>query len=150
MANIGQFIPMGLASGIDNAKSSIVNATNNMISGITSPFENNNPIDLLNKNMNGSVNDLNKTLNQVDQNALTSNLSGLSTLVNPTVTALSKMADAFNGFTASMINASGRLANFNQSVNVAINGVGQQQSGNLNQTMVAQTVKEVLRQENLL
>lgn len=150
MANIGQFIPMGLASGIDNAKSSIVNATNNMISGITSPFENNNPVDILNKNMSGSVGDINKTLNQVNQNALTSNLSGLSTLVNPTVTALSKMADAFNSFTASMINASGRLANFNQSVNVAINGVGQQQSGNLNQTMVAQTVKEVLRQENLL
>lgn len=150
MASIGQFIPMGLATGMDNAKSSIVNATNNMISGITSPFANNNPIDLLNKNMNGSVNDINKTLNQVNQNALTSNLSGLSTLVNPTVTALSKMADAFNGFTASMINASGRLANFNQSVNVAINGVGQQQSGGMNQAMVAQTVKEVLRQENLL
>ena len=150
MASIGQFIPMGLASGIDNAKSSIVNATNNMISGITSPFANNNPIDLLNKNMNGSVNDINKTLNQVNQNALTSNLSGLSALVNPTVTSLSKMADAFNNFTASMINASGRLANFNQSVNVAINGVGQQQSAGMNQAMVAQTVKEVLRQENLL
>ena len=150
MANIGQFIPMGLAAGMDNAKSSIVNATNNMISGITSPFENNNPIYLLNKNMNGSVNDLNKTLNQVDQNALTSNLSGLSKMVNPTVIALNRMAGAFNNFTASMINASGRLANFNQSVNVAINGVGQQQSGNLNQAMVAQTVKEVLRQENLL
>ena len=150
MASIGQFIPMGLASGIDNAKSSIVNATNNMISGITSPFENNNPVDMLNKNMAGSVNDINKTLNQVNHNALTSNLSGLSTLVNPTVTALSKMADAFNNFTASMINASGRLANFNQSVNVAINGVGQQQSGGMNQAMVTQTVKEVLRQENLL
>ena len=150
MASIGQFIPMGLASGIDNAKSSVVNATNNMIDGITSPFANNNPIDLLNKNMNGSVNDINKTLNQVNQNALTSNLSGLSKMVNPTVTALNRMAGAFNNFTASMINASGRLANFNQSVNVAINGVGQQQSGNLNQTMVAQTVKEVLRQENLL
>lgn len=150
MASIGQFIPMGLASGIDNAKSSIVNATNNMISGITSPFENNNPVDILNKNMTGSVGDINKTLNQVNQNALTSNLSGLSTLVNPTVIALSKMADAFNNFTASMINASGRLANFNQSVNVAINGVGQQQSGGMNQAMVAQTVKEVLRQENLL
>lgn len=150
MANIGQFIPMGLASGMDNAKSSIVNATNNMISGITSPFENNNPVDILNKNMSGSVGDINKTLNQVNQNALTSNLSGLSTLVNPTVIALSKMADAFNGFTASMINASGRLANFNQSVNVAINGVGQQQSAGMNQAMVAQTVKEVLRQENLL
>ena len=49
-----------------------------------------------------------------------------------------------------MINASGRLANFNQSVNVAINGVGQQQSAGMNQAMVAQTVKEVLRQENLL
>lgn len=150
MSNIGQFIPMGLASGMDNAKSSIVNATNNMISGITSPFENNNPVDILNKNMSGSVGDINKTLNQVNQNALTSNLSGLSTLVNPTVIALSKMADAFNGFTASMINASGRLANFNQSVNVAINGVGQQQSAGMNQAMVAQTVKEVLRQENLL
>lgn len=150
MASIGQFIPMGLANGIDNAKSSIVNATNDMIDGITSPFANNNPVDLLNKNMNGSVNDLNNTLNQVNNNALTSNLSGLSTLVNPTVTALSKMADAFNGFTASMINASGRLANFNQSVNVAINGVGQQQSGSMNQAMVTQTVKEVLRQENLL
>ena len=150
MASIGQFIPMGLANGIDNAKSSIVNATNNMISGITSPFENNNPVDMLNKNMAGSVGDINKTLNQVNQNALTSNLSGLSTLVNPTVTALSKMADAFNNFTASMINASGRLANFNQSVNVAINGVGQQQSAGMNQAMVAQTVKEVLRQENLL
>lgn len=150
MASIGQFIPMGLANGIDNAKSSIVNATNNMIDGITSPFANNNPVDLLNKNMTGSVNDINKTLNQVNHNALTSNLSGLSTLVNPTVTALSKMADAFNNFTASMINASGRLANFNQSVNVAINGVGQQQSGGMNQAMVAQTVKEVLRQENLL
>lgn len=150
MANIGQFIPIGLASGIDNAKSSIINATNNMIDGITAPFANNNPIELLNKNMNGSVNDINKTLNQVNQNALTSNLSGLSKMVNPTVTALNRMADAFNGFTASMINASGRLANFNQSVNVAINGVGQQQSGNLNQAMVAQTVKEVLRQENLL
>lgn len=150
MASIGQFIPMGLATGIDNAKSSIVNATNNMISGITSPFENNNPVDMLNKNMAGSVGDINKTLNQVNQNALTSNLSGLSTLVNPTVTALSKMADAFNNFTASMINASGRLANFNQSVNVAINGVGQQQSAGMNQAMVAQTVKEVLRQENLL
>lgn len=150
MANIGQFIPMGLANGIDNAKSSVVNATNNMISGITSPFENNNPIDLLNKNMTGSVGDINKTLNQVNQNSLTSNLSGLSTLVNPTVIALSKMADAFNNFTASMINASGRLANFNQSVNVAINGVGQQQSGGMNQAMVTQTVKEVLRQENLL
>lgn len=150
MANIGQFIPMGLANGIDNAKSSIVNATNNMIDGITSPFANNNPIDILNKNMTGSVGDINKTLNQVNQNALTSNLSGLSALVNPTVTALSKMADAFNSFTASMINASGRLANFNQSVNVAINGVGQQQSAGMNQAMVAQTVKEVLRQENLL
>lgn len=150
MANIGQFIPMGLATGIDNAKSSVVNATNNMIDGITSPFANSNPIDILNKNMNGSVNDINKTLNQVNHNALTSNLSGLSTLVNPTVTALSKMADAFNNFTVSMINASGRLANFNQSVNVAINGVGQQQSGGMNQAMVAQTVKEVLRQENLL
>ena len=150
MASIGQFIPMGLANGIDNAKSSIVNATNNMIDGITSPFENNNPVDMLNKNMAGSVGDINKTLNQVNHNALTSNLSGLSTLVNPTVTALSKMADAFNNFTASMINASGRLANFNQSVNVAINGVGQQQSGGMNQAMVAQTVKEVLRQENLL
>ena len=150
MANIGQFIPMGLANGIDNAKSSIVNATNNMIAGITSPFANNNPVAILNRNMNGSVNDLNRTLNQVNQNALTSNLSGLSKMVNPTVTALSKMADAFNSFTASMINASGRLNNFNQSVNVAINGVGQQQSGNLNQAMVAQTVKEVLRQENLL
>lgn len=150
MASIGQFIPMGLASGIDNAKSSVVNATTNMIDGITSPFANNNPVAILNKNMNGSVNDLNNTLNQVDQNALTSNLSGLSKMVNPTVTALSKMADAFNNFTVSMINASGRLANFNQSVNVAINGVGQQQSGNLNKTMVAQTVKEVLRQENLL
>ena len=150
MANIGQFIPMGLANGIDNAKSSIVNATNNMISGITSPFANNNPVDMLNKNMAGSVGDINKTLNQVNHNALTSNLSGLSTLVNPTVTALSKMADAFNNFTASMINASGRLSNFNQSVNVAINGVGQQQSGGMNQAMVAQTVKEVLRQENLL
>ena len=150
MASIGQFIPMGLASGMDNAKSSIVNATNNMISGITSPFENNNPIDLLNKNMNGSVNDINRTLNQVNQNALTSNLSGLSKMVNPTVIALNRMAGAFNNFTASMINASGRLANFNQSVNVAINGVGQQQSGGMNQAMVAQTVKEVLRQENLL
>lgn len=150
MANIGQFIPMGLASGIDNAKSSIINATNNMIDGITSPFANNNPIDILNKNMNGSVNDINKTLNQVDQNALTSNLSGLSKMVNPTVIALNRMAGAFNNFTASMINASGRLANFNQSVNVEINGVGQQQSGSMNQTMVAQTVKEVLRQENLL
>lgn len=150
MASIGQFIPMGLASGIDNAKSSVVNATNNMIDGITAPFANNNPIDLLNKNMNGSVNDINKTLNQVDQNALTSNLSGLSKMVNPTVTALSKMADAFNSFTASMINASGRLVNFNQSVNVAINGVGQQQSAGMNQAVVAQTVKEVLRQENLL
>lgn len=150
MANIGQFIPMGLATGIDNAKSSVVNATNNMIGGITAPFANNNPVALLNKNMNGSVNDLNKTLNQVDQNALTYNLSGLSKMVNPTVIALNRMAGAFNNFTASMINASGRLANFNQSVNVAINGVGQQQSGNLNQTMVAQTVKEVLRQENLL
>lgn len=150
MANIGQFIPMGLASGIDNAKSSIINATNNMIDGITAPFANNNPIDVLNKNMNGSVNDLNKTLNQVDQNTLTSNLSGLSKMVNPTVIALNRMAGAFNNFTASMINASGRLANFNQSVNVAINGVGQQQSAGMNQTMVAQTVKEVLRQENLL
>ena len=150
MANIGQFIPMGLASGIDNAKSSVVNATNNMIGGITAPFANNNPIALLNKNMNGSVNDINRTLNQVNQNALTSNLSGLSKMVNPTVIALNRMAGAFNNFTASMVNASGRLANFNQSVNVAINGVGQQQSGNLNQTMVAQTVKEVLRQENLL
>ena len=150
MASIGQFIPMGLATGIDNAKSSVVNATNNMIDGITSPFENNNPVDMLNKNMAGSVGDINKTLNQVNHNALTSNLSGLSTLVNPTVTALSKMADAFNNFTVSMINASGRLANFNQSVNVAINGVGQQQSGGMNQAMVAQTVKEVLRQENLL
>lgn len=150
MASIGQFIPMGLASGMDNAKSSIVNATNNMISGITSPFENNNPVDMLNKNMAGSVGDINKTLNQVNQNALTSNLSGLSTLVNPTVTALSKMADAFNNFTVSMINASGRLANFNQSINVAINGVGQQQSAGMNQAVVAQTVKEVLRQENLL
>lgn len=150
MASIGQFIPMGLARGIDNAKSSVVNATNNMIDGITSPFTNNNPIDLLNKNMTGSVNDINKTLNQVNQNALTSNLSGLSKMVNPTVIALNRMAGAFNNFTASMINASGRLANFNQSVNVAINGVGQQQSGNLNQAMVAQTVKEVLRQENLL
>lgn len=150
MANIGQFIPMGLATGIDNAKSSIVNATNNMIDGITSPFANNNPIDILNKNMTGSVNDINKTLNQVNQNALTSNLSGLSKMVNPTVIALNRMAGAFNNFTASMINASGRLVNFNQSVNVAINGVGQQQSGNLNQAMVAQTVKEVLRQENLL
>lgn len=150
MANIGQFIPMGLATGIDNAKSSIVNATNNMIDGITAPFANNNPIELLNKNMNGSVNDINKTLNQVNQNALTTNLSGLSKMVNPTVIALNRMAGAFNNFTASMINASGRLANFNQSVNVAINGVGQQQSGNLNQAMVAQTVKEVLRQENLL
>lgn len=150
MASIGQFIPMGLATGIDNAKSSIVNATNNMIDGITAPFVNNNPVAILNRNMNGSVNDINKTLNQVNQNALTTNLSGLSTLVNPTVTALSKMADAFNGFTASMINASGRLDNFNQSVNVAINGVGQQQSAGMNQAMVAQTVKEVLRQENLL
>ena len=150
MASIGQFIPMGLANGIDNAKSSVINATNNMIDGITAPFANNNPVDILNRNMNGSVNDINKTLNQINHNALTSNLSGLSTLVNPTVTALSKMADAFNNFTVSMINASGRLVNFNQSVNVAINGVGQQQSGNLNQTMVAQTVKEVLRQENLL
>ena len=150
MANIGQFIPMGLASGIDNAKSSIINATNNMIDGITSPFANNNPIDILNKNMNGSVNDINKTLNQVNQNTLTSNLSGLSKMVNPTVIALNRMAGAFNNFTASMINASGRLANFNQSVNVAINGVGKQQAGNMNQAMVAQTVKEVLRQENLL
>lgn len=150
MASIGQFIPMGLANGIDNAKSSIVNATNNMIDGITSPFANNNPVDILNRNMTGSVNDINKTLNQVNQNALTSNLAGLSTLVNPTVIALSKMADAFNNFTVSMINASGRLANFNQSVNVAINGVGQQQSAGMNQAMVAQTVKEVLRQENLL
>ena len=150
MASIGQFIPMGLANGIDNAKSSIVNATNNMIDGITSPFANNNPIDLLNKNMNGSVNDINRTLNQVNQNALTSNLSGLSKMVNPTVIALNRMAGAFNNFTASMINASGRLANFNQSVNVAINGVGQQQPGGMNQAMVAQTVKEVLRQENLL
>lgn len=150
MANIGQFIPMGLANGIDNAKSSIINATNNMIDSITSPFANNNPVDVLNRNMNGSVSDINKTLNQVDQNALTSNLSGLSQLVNPTVIALNRMAGAFNNFTASMINASGRLANFNQSVNVAINGVGQQQSGGMNQAMVAQTVKEVLRQENLL
>lgn len=150
MAAIGQFIPMGLASGIDNAKSSIVNATNNMIDGITSPFTNNNPVDILNKNMNGSVNDINRTLNQVNQNALTSNLSGLSKMVNPTVIALNRMAGAFNNFTASMINASGRLANFNQSVNVAINGVGQQQSSGMNQAMVAQTVKEVLRQENLL
>lgn len=150
MASIGQFIPMGLAIGMDNAKSSIVNATNNMISGITSPFENNNPIDLLNKNMTGSVNDINRTLDQVNQNALTSNLSGLSKMVNPTVIALNRMAGAFNNFTASMINASGRLANFNQSVNVAINGVGQQQSAGMNQAMVTQTVKEVLRQENLL
>lgn len=150
MANIGQFIPMGLASGIDNAKSSIVNATNNMIDGITAPFANNNPVDLLNRNMNGSVNDLNKTLSQVNQNTLASNLSGLSKMVNPTVIALNRMAGAFNNFTASMINASGRLANFNQSVNVAINGVGQQQSGGMNQAMVAQTVKEVLRQENML
>lgn len=150
MASIGQFIPMGLASGIDNAKSSIVNATNNMIDGITAPFANNNPIDLLNKNMNGSVNDINKTLNQVNQNALTTNLSGLSKMVNPTVIALNRMAGAFNNFTASIINSSGRLANFNHSVNVAINGVGQQQSGGMNQAMVAQTVKEVLRQENLL
>ena len=150
MSSIGQFIPMGLANGIDNAKSSVVNATNNMIDGITSPFANNNPVDILNRNMNGSVNDLNKTLDQVDQNALTSNLSGLSKLVNPTVIALNRMAGAFNNFTASMINASGRLANFNQSVNVAIKGVGQQQSGGMNQAMVAQTVKEVLRQENLL
>lgn len=150
MASIGQFIPMGLAAGIDNAKSSIVNATNNMIDGITAPFANNNPVDILNKNMTGSVGDINKTLNQVNQNALTSNLSGLSKMVNPTVIALSKMADAFNSFTASMINASGRLANFNQSVNVAISGVGQQQSSGMNQAMVAQTVKEVLRQENLL
>lgn len=150
MANIGQFIPMGLANGIDNAKSSIVNATNGMIDGITAPFANNNPVAILNRNMNGSVNDLNKTLNQVDQNTLTSNLSGLSKMVNPTVIALNRMAGAFNNFTASMINASGRLANFNQSVNVAINGVGQQQSGGMNQAMVAQTVKEVLRQENLL
>lgn len=150
MASIGQFIPMGLASGIDSAKSSVINATNNMIDGITSPFANNNPLDALNNNMAGSVNDINKTLNQVNQNDLTSNLSGLSKMVNPTVLALNRMAGAFNNFTASMINASGRLANFNQSVNVAINGVGQQQSGNLNQAMVAQTVKEVLRQENLL
>lgn len=150
MANIGQFIPMGLASGIDNAKSSIINATNNMVDGITSPFATNNPVAILNRNMNSSVNDINRTLNQLNQNGLTSNLSGLSKMVNPTVIALDRMAGAFNNFTASMINASGRLANFNQSVNVAINGVGQQQSGNLNQTMVAQTVKEVLRQENLL
>ena len=150
MASIGQFIPIGLAAGIDNAKSSVVNATNNMIDGITSPFANNNPVDMLNKNMAGSVGDINKTLNQVNQNALTSNLSGLSKMVNPTVIALNRMAGAFNNFTASMINASGRLANFNQSVNVAINAVGQQQSGSMNQTMVAQTVKEVLRQENLL
>ena len=105
---------------------------------------------MLNKNMNGSVNDINKTLNQVNQNALTSNLSGLSKMVNPTVIALNRMAGAFNNFTASMINASGRLANFNQSVNVAISGIGQQQSAGMNQAIVAQTVKEVLRQENLL
>ena len=151
MAGIGQFIPMGLASGIDSAKSSVINATNNMIDGITSPFTNNNPLDALNNNMAGSVNDINKTLNQVNQNGLTSNLSGLTQMVNPTVLALSKMADAFNNFTASMINASGRLQNFNQSVNVAINGVGNQNAGGqIDQGLVAQTVKEVLRQENLL
>ena len=151
MAGIGQFIPMGLASGIDSAKSSVINATNNMIDGITSPFTNNNPLDALNNNMAGSVNDITKTLNQVNQNDLTSNLSGLTQMVNPTVLALSKMADAFNNFTASMINASGRLQNFNQSVNVAINGVGNQNAGGqIDQGLVAQTVKEVLRQENLL
>lgn len=151
MAGIGQFIPMGLASGIDSAKSSVINATNNMIDGITSPFTNNNPLDALNNNMAGSVNDITKTLNQVNQNGLTSNLSGLTQMVNPTVLALSKMADAFNNFTASMINASGRLQNFNQSVNVAINGVGNQNAGGqIDQGLVAQTVKEVLRQENLL